>query len=110
MILIFFKVTRGGDQKFWISALGPPPNEFGQGVYSCLICHTWGLRPQVHEICPPQLQSGWVAAGIKEDISHEPQISEEVIIMVEPFWTCKEKKIVCNPRRTQFNLENGIHH
>ena len=57
-------MTRGGDQKFWISALGPPPNEFGQGVYSCLICHTWGLRPQVHEICPPQLQGGWVAAGI----------------------------------------------
>ena len=58
MILIFIKVTRGGDQKFWISALGPPPNEFGQGVYSCLICHTWGLGPQVPEICPPQLQQG----------------------------------------------------
>ena len=25
-------VTTGGDQKFWISALGPPPNKFGQGV------------------------------------------------------------------------------
>ena len=74
MILIFFKVTRGGDQKFWISALGPPPNEFGQGVYSFLICHTWGLRPQVHEICPPQIQGGWVGAGFEEDISHEPEV------------------------------------
>ena len=69
-------MTRGGDQKFWNSALGPPPNEFGQGVCSFLICHTWGLRPQVHEICPLQLQGGWVAAGIEEDISHEPEVAD----------------------------------